>query len=295
VISEQNRRFHVEKNYMAVPLDLGELRLVQIGRTHCSRDYTVNPHIHGNWFELTHVIDGRGEIITNGISVPVKTGDIYLSFPGDIHAIRTDREAPLKFHFLSLWPQDPAVLAHLETIMLMRNDPAKRCFWDENVEYLISSCIAELFTDDAYSKEILCSALYQILHYVIRALAGAQKPQRLAVNLAQELCYQLMNYINTHIYVLDSLEDLSRVAGYSYSYLSDLFRKTTGDTLTSYYTKRRMDVAAMLLKEDGLTIGEVGERLRYSSIYAFSRAFRNHFGVSPSQYRSNSIQYAGKM
>ena len=98
-----------------------------------------------------------------------------------------------------------------------------------------------------------------------------------------------MNYIGTHIYILEGLNELAGHFGYSYSYLSALFSKTTGDTLMNYYSMRRLDAAVMLLKEGKLSVSEIAELLKYSSIYTFSRAFKNRFGISPAEFRKKEI------
>lgn len=279
------RKFHIEKHYVSDPLKLNNIFLLQIGRTHCTNETIIDAHIHRNWFELTLILEGRGYVVTNGVSVPIKAGEIYLSFPGDIHAIYTDKEKPLKYNFLSIWPDDEKLLDRFEEIMLYYSDPTKRVFADKDIEYLIGNSISEIFFDDEYSKDMLVFALNQIMRYVIRNFGGNKKNKKLNVGSSQELCYQMMNYISTHIYVMNGLSTLSDYFGYSYSYLSDVFHKTTGETLMQYYTLRRLDVSAMLIKENRLSIGEISELLKYSSIYTFSRAFKNHFGVSPTEYK----------
>ena len=284
------RKFHIEKYYVSDPLKLDTISLLQIGRTHCTKDTVIDAHIHRNWFELTQVFEGNGYVVTNGVSVPIKAGEIYLSFPGDIHEINTDKEHPLKFNFLSVWPDDEKLLDRFEEIMLHHSDPTRRIFMDKDIEYLIGNSISEIFLDDAYSRDILVAALHQILRYIMRNFGGNPKNKTLNVGSSQELCYQIMNYISTHIYVMKGLSGLSNYFGYSYSYLSDVFHKTTGESLMRYYTVRRLDVSAMLLKENRLSIGEISELLSYSSIYTFSRAFKQHFGKSPTEYRRASLQ-----
>lgn len=279
------RKFHIEKYYVSDPLKLDNMYLLQIGRTHCTKDTVIDTHIHRNWFELTQIFDGKGYVVTNGVSVPIKAGEIYLSFPGDIHAINTDKEKPLKFNFLSIWPDDENLLAMFEEIMLYYSDPTKRIFVDKDIEYLIGNSISEIFLDDEHSNDILIYALNQIMRYIIRNFIGDKKNVKLNVGTSQELCYQMMNYISNHIYVMNGLSTLSDYFGYSYSYLSDVFHKTTGETLMQYYTIRRLNVSAMLIKEKRMSIGEISELLKYSSIYTFSRAFKQHFGISPTEYR----------
>ena len=116
------------------------------------------------------------------------------------------------------------------------------------------------------------------------------RPQNLYVNSADELCYQLMHYIDTHMYRLQSLNDLSEEFGYNYSYLSDLFRKNTGDTLSNYYRTRHLNAARLLLDEKKLRIHQIAEILGYSSLYAFSKAFKHRYGISP----EHSLKKIGK-
>lgn len=282
---ELQRKFHFERCFIADPLKIGNMYLVQIGRTHCTENYVIGEHPHRNWFEITYILDGEGEIVTNGISSPVKAGEMYLSFPGDIHSILTDKMDPLKFNFLSFYPEDRALLKTLEEIMILSSDPKKRIFTDKNIENLIDNSLSEVILNDRYSADMLNFALNQIVRYMIRAFAADSRDAKLKAGSSQELCYQMMNYVSTHIYVMDSLDTLAGYFGYSYSYLSGVFHKTTGETLMSYYTLRRLESAAMLIKENNLSVGEIAELLKYSSIYSFSRAFKNHFGKSPTEYK----------
>jgi AraC-like DNA-binding protein len=72
---------------------------------------------------------------------------------------------------------------------------------------------------------------------------------------------------------------------YNYSYISDLFKKTTGETLSSYFRRRRLDAARLLLNEGKLSVTQISELLNFSSIYTFSRSYKDYFGVSPNESR----------
>ena len=72
---------------------------------------------------------------------------------------------------------------------------------------------------------------------------------------------------------------------YNYNYLSALFKKTTGKKISEYYQSRRLETARTLLNSKK-KIGEVSEMLNYSSPFAFSKAFKRSFGVSPKQYQT---------
>ena len=84
---------------------------------------------------------------------------------------------------------------------------------------------------------------------------------------------------------MQGLDELSDLTGYNYSYLSALFRRVTSESLCDYYRNRRLETARLHIAENALSITAVAELLRYSSIYTFSRAFKNRYGLSPEQYR----------
>lgn len=103
------------------PLVFDDIDLVQIGRMFCAPDTVIGKHLHLNWFELTVVSDGKGILITNDTEIEIKRGDIYLSFPADEHAIRSDPSAPLAFGFLAIYPHAP----------IKCNSSKKLCFRSE--------------------------------------------------------------------------------------------------------------------------------------------------------------------
>ena len=97
-----------------------------------------------------------------------------------------------------------------------------------------------------------------------------------------------MHYIDTNIYTIKNLNDLAEVFSYNYSYLSTLFKSTMEITLNDYYHNRRLDAARLLIDEGEFSITAISEKLNYSSLYAFSKAFKNKYGSSPKKY-SNQI------
>ncbi|MNL67312.1 HTH-type transcriptional regulator YdeO [compost metagenome] len=50
-------------------------------------------------------------------------------------------------------------------------------------------------------------------------------------------------------------------------------------------TTLRMERAARLLRQDGLSAAAVGEQCGYASQAAFGRVFAQHFGIAPGAYR----------
>lgn len=285
--NKNEKHYYLNRNYISNPLHFGSFRLFQIGRLYCTGQTVVDKHAHIDWFELTIVTHGKGTVITNDVEIPVKQGDIYLSFPCDFHAITSNKDEPLRYDFFSFKTEDVSLSEALIQLMETHIHPGMRIVRDDVIASLVSGAIAEIDRDDGYTERMIEASCTQILVRLLRAFSdrGITEHQRSNASEAEALCYRLMNYIDTHIYTLSSLEELAEMTNYNYSYLSSLFHKTTSGMLTDYYRKRRLETARLLIEEGALKINEIASLLRYSSIYTFSRAFKDFFGVSPSQYK----------
>ena len=69
------------------------------------------------------------------------------------------------------------------------------------------------------------------------------------------------------------------------SYLSSLFKKETGITLTDYVNKHRIAYAKRLLKSTTLSIQGVATSVGIPDIHYFTRLFRRETGLSPRDFR----------
>jgi len=281
----QDKLYHLDY-YFKEPREYGNIRLVQIGRLYCDRKTVVEKHLHLNWFELTIVTDGEGTLTTNGVEIPIKRGDVYLSFPADRHGIISDAENPLKYDFFSFFTKNEEYAERLEKIMQKFGDPRSRLFSDEKIRSLVQNSISEFGeASRSMSEELISHAFEMILIYLFRDFPLSDSEETLVTGGAEEFCYNLMNYIDTHIFTLKNLEELAEVTNYNYSYLSSLFRKTTGRTLLDYYASCRLRVARSLIRENKMKIGEIAELLNYSSVYSFSKAYKNKYGICPTDAR----------
>ncbi|MCA9709950.1 MAG: AraC family transcriptional regulator [Myxococcales bacterium] len=82
---------------------------------------------------------------------------------------------------------------------------------------------------------------------------------------------------------------LASRAGMSRSSFFARFNELVGEPPARYLARWRMWVAADLLERESLSLGELAERVGYSSEDAFSRVFKKVVGVSPVQYRRDGV------
>lgn len=279
------KKYHLDYNFTETPVFYKDTMLIQLGRLYCMPSETIGKHAHINWYEITLVSDGEGVILTNDIPTNVSKGDIYLSLPGDFHEIRSSADKPLKYDFFSFNTENQKIKKELKNIISAMYYYEQRIFKDELIHSTVSSAIAEISSKQEYYSDILCSLFEQTLLYLIRNFKISNNPpQHRHTNSSEELCFQIMHYIDTHIYSIERLSVLAEKFKYNYTYLSDLFKKTTGNTIANYYNTRKLDAARLLLNEKKFKINQISEMLNYSSLYSFSKAFKNKYGISPKYY-----------
>lgn len=282
-------RYHINNVYLNGPRLYGTTLLYQLGRAYCDSGARVAEHMHRGFFEWTIVTEGRGVIITNGERTEVRGGDIYLSFPEESHAIESDIKEPLSYDFLSMQTTDPELCGEMEKLRKKFADPRRRVVKSEKISAATSSAISELNDERRpFGGRLLITLFEQIFAYTIRKFNKTADSYAESVSAEDKLCYQLMHYVDTHIYTMKRLSEVCEITGYNYNYLSNLFKRKTSKTLMEYYTKRRLEVANMLLEEGKSSISSIAELLGYSSLYSFSRAYKTHFGFSPSEYSARA-------
>lgn len=92
-------------------------------------------------------------------------------------------------------------------------------------------------------------------------------------------------YIETNFKENLSIGKIAGTIGLSASYLSYLFHKETGFTITEYLGKLKMDFAKGQLLVTSLSIKEIAAEAGYEDPNYFSRVFSKYTGCSPAKYR----------
>jgi AraC-like DNA-binding protein len=96
---------------------------------------------------------------------------------------------------------------------------------------------------------------------------------------------KVINQIDLNLTSDLSLKTLSEMFNISAGYLSTLFKKETGCTLTDYVNKKRIDYAIFLLNTTQLQIQTIATHCGISDVNYFTRIFKKYHGMTPIKYR----------
>jgi AraC family transcriptional regulator len=100
------------------------------------------------------------------------------------------------------------------------------------------------------------------------------------------LTHKALWYIESHFAEEITLEDIAAVAGVTRWHMSRAFGEATGHSVIGYVRGRRLSEAAKSLANGAPGILEVALDAGYGSHEAFTRAFREQFGLTPEELRA---------
>lgn len=104
----------------------------------------------------------------------------------------------------------------------------------------------------------------------------------------RRLVEPIEQYIHDHMAEELTLREIANKFSYSANHMGYLFKDQTGESFNEYLVRIRMERARALLRDPKHKIYEVADRVGYKSLAYFSRLFREHYGISPGDYRKQS-------
>ena len=96
---------------------------------------------------------------------------------------------------------------------------------------------------------------------------------------------EVQRYIREHMDQPLHRDVLAVVAGFSIPHFHRIFTDHVGESAASYVRRLRMVRAGRKLRMGAVDITEVALAAGYDTHAAFSKAFKQHFGLSPSEFR----------
>ncbi len=117
-----------------------------------------------------------------------------------------------------------------------------------------------------------------------------KEKQSSTTEYARRIC-RAVDFINAHLAEHPAVGEIAEAASFSSFHFQRLFRAIVGETVAEFTRRVRLETAARQLvhgvKDEitGLAMG-----LGFSSSQNFAKAFKQHFGVTPSQYRDSHTE-----
>lgn len=249
-------------------------------------------HSHDH-LEMAFMMSGTGKYHIEGKIYDVKEGDLLIFNPGVKHQalLAEDSEVPtteffVGFSDVQLKGMDRNYIPLPEEGNILHTTGELR----QKLFKLCSSMEAEKTLSSHGRYFIMKAFLMQMLVYVIRS--QQPKPVEVVDGRAFEsvnkkyVVEQIVNYFEDHYSEKISLDRIAENMYLSTFYISKIFKSETGEAPIRHLINIRLEKAKEILEQKpSMSIKEVAAQVGYEDVYHFSKQFKKHYGVSPSQVK----------
>lgn len=248
-------------------------------------------------YELIYLERGRLTLRYAGIPYFCGAGQWLLLRPGIPHSfedIQCDLSQPHVHFDMRYTPRSQEIPVSFKDLPQLT---AEERLWISE-DFLPSVSLSPLvsFSDPAHAVELLeriiehhtgkqgLRAKAALLELLARLLSD-NFPHCLEAQAehAHDVSRQIKDWIDADPARPIDLNALEKQFSYSKYYLERKFKERYGISLIAYRNRQRLSLAKVLLASH--SVSSVSEQLGFSSIYAFSRAFKNQYGIAPSEHK----------
>lgn len=263
----------------------------------CDESWYVKKHRH-SFYEMHYVATGETRTKINGEEMHIQAGQFYIMAPGVFHA---HGQPPCTAHtgFALRWQfQCEAQVRSLQELL---GGEMERIAEE-------AACIRPIPVDDTGQlarqvdqwieavingrpRLMLQAGFVQVILEALSQSKGSCPGEKGIGELpGQPLDHRIVEAALRFIeenYLLDmDVEDVARSVHLSYSHLSRLFKRHTGQSIGYHINRTRLIKAQQLLVCSTMTVGRIAGEVGFNSEEYFINLFRRFFGVSPAVYRA---------
>ena len=251
--------------------------------THLTFDKDEFLHTH-SFYEIFYITEGQICHIQNGSKKTLEIGDAFIMRPRDIH--RFERVAPCTHRDIMIPTQKFKYACDFVDKELFEkiNFGAKPFRFKLNNEQIANleetlNYIKYMSPEvEPFKPALINSFLAHILGYIYFSdhVEQTNYPKWL-VTVLQKL--------TEPDFLKEGVDAIKREVNYNYIYISRVFKKYLGMTITDYVNMKRLELSKLYLTTTKLTITDISEKVGFNYPYRFNQLFKQFNNCTPKQFR----------
>lgn len=236
-------------------------------------------------FQLVYIVNGEGWFESSSCSrTKVQAGDMIIIFPGERHNYRPDETKGWQEYWVGF-----SVHGLAESIMgrlFNRKEPVMHIGLDDRVIFIYHTISSLAHFERKGSQEAISGWIKAMIHQVYYDKLNYDSLHKKHNQTVLDAQILIREHLEEHI----SPNEVAQRLGISYSLLREQFRAFTGVSMANYSFQQRLNKAKSLLASTNKSIKEISYAVGYNSISRFCCFFKEHVGITASEYRANSIK-----
>ncbi len=268
--------------------------IVSIHYFEYTKDFAFSGEVHDFW-EFVYADKEELFITAGGAELLLKPNQFYLHRPMEFHNIRCNGERAANSVIVSFSSNSPALFSIAGRVIecgqrerrLMASviREAKSAFSTPLGDPYTAELIRRSDSVDFGSEQLIRLYCEELMIFLIRGSSDTEAPDTgMSAEVPDERIGSIISFLESSTDKLISFGDICDRFSMSGSYLKKLFKASVGCGVMEYYSLCRIDKAKQLIREGRLNFCEIAEQLCFNSAQYFSRCFKNHTGMTPSEY-----------
>lgn len=234
--------------------------------------YIREAHQHCS-VEIFAVREGKADAYLGDKKYVLSAGEFMIVNSNEVHSIHTSGR------------NEAIVLQIPMEKQIMRFSGEKR-EEDEKLFALLEKMYRQQIRKEYGYELLMQSIFYQLKYLLVTAYRiPEEKKDYYPGNTHSGHLERITGYLREHYAEEISLETLAATFGYCPTYLSKMFRQYGRINYKDYLRSIRFEHALRELEETDLTIGEIALKNGFPNSQAFSRLFREKYGILPTEYQ----------
>lgn len=236
-----------------------------------------------NDFLLFYVASGSECFLLDGTEKDAEAGSILLFTPGEPQQHICRYEGVSEFYYVHF----ECDTDYLEKLLPIKSSVIHKCLSAASLVKIFQTIIDELQYKMPYYKEVSVAELHRLFFTVRRKIeAGDEQGDILHRKQIQKIIHE----INISCHKPLTLDDYAAIFGLSKYHFSRIFKESTGLSPIAYRNKIRLRHAKERLEDTDDTVSYIAESTGFESVQYFCDAFKNEFGISPTECRKAARQ-----
>lgn len=231
-----------------------------------------------NLYELTFVDRGTLDTSIDGVNYTLNSSDLIIYGKNQFHtqAVNNDLSCSYLTIMFDMKCDDERLICN--KIFHCRKELYKS----------IRKFAKNISSEIPYSENLILNNFHEIIirlfQYDYLDVDDAKLPTESQQHFQDEILERILAYINKMICSPINIEELCSKFAISRSSLQTLFKNNLNTSPKKYINDLKLSKSKELIKENKYTISEIAFMLGFNSIHYFSRAFTQHYEISPSEY-----------
>lgn len=256
------------------------------------KDY-VDKH---NFWEMCYVQSGEILLNLEGEQIPLKAGDVVFVPPEKNH-VYTSQPKTQSSAFVVCFETFSYDIKTLGGMVFALDAGLEDCVHKIIDEYTNTFCMNEkehlevLKSPNFGGQQSIILLLEYMIIQLLRRLSVEKNPDVIFLNkddFYAKLTDIIIDYFRTNVNSKLSLTDVCNKVNYSRSFLCKVFKAQTGETLSSYFNRLKIQESQKLLDETNMSITDISKELAFTDVKYFGSLFKKIVGMTPSEYKKAS-------